>query len=81
MTHRRTTFMLDEELYRAVKRKAIDRGRPMRILVEEALRAYLGKIKPSSEKSRPKFGVFPSSVRGSLRREDIYKEYLNRKFQ
>ena len=77
----RTTFMLDEELYRQVKRKAIDRGRPVRALVEEALRAYLGLSKSSRPAPRPKFRVFKASVHGSLRREDIYKEHLHRKFQ
>jgi len=75
----RTTLMLDEELYRAVKRTAVDRGRPMRALVEEALRTYLGlgaKPKPGSV---PKFGVYKAKVTGSLRREDIYKDYIRNK--
>lgn len=77
----RTTMVLDEALYREVKRKAVDRGRPVRALVEEALRLYLGLGKASPRVPRPKFGVFQASVRGSLRREDIYKAYLDRKFR
>ena len=76
---RRTTLMLDDELYRAVKRKAVDRGRPMRLLVEEALRTYLGlgaKPKPGTV---PKFGAYKAKVIGSLRREEIYKDYLRKK--
>lgn len=68
----RTTLMLDEELYRAVKRKAIDRGRPMRALVEEAIRAYLGLPNRPAAHRQPKFGVSPSRVIGTLTRKDIY---------
>ncbi len=79
MTHRRTTFMLNEELYRAVKRKAVDRGRPMRVLVEEALRAYLGLGAKLKQGRVPQFGVYKMKVIGSLRREDIYADHLSRK--
>lgn len=75
----RTTVVLDDELYREVKRKAIDRGRPMRLLMEEALRAYLGKTRSTHKVSGPKFGVYPAKIVGSLRREDIYADYLARK--
>ena len=75
----RTTFMLDDELYRQVKRKAVDRGRPMRALVEEAIRAYLGLGMKPAQGRVPKFGVYKMKVIGSLRREDIYEEHLRRK--
>ena len=75
----RTTFMLDDELYRQVKRKAVDRGRPMRVLVEEAIRAYLGLGVKPRQGHVPKFGVYKMKVIGSLRREDIYEEHLRRK--
>ena len=77
----RTTFVLDEELYRQVKRKAIDRGRPVRVLVEEALRAYLGLSVKPRQGPAPKFGVYKMKVIGSLRREDIYEEHIRRKIQ
>ena len=77
----RTTLILDEEVYRAVKRKAVDRGRSMRALVEEALRAYLGLSKVGPKAPRPKFRVFQARVLGSLTREEIYKEHLDRKFR
>jgi hypothetical protein len=71
----RTTFMLDEKLYRAVKRKAVDRGKPMRVLLEEALRAYLGLTDEREGKSKwPQFGVYDIEVKGDLRRETIYGE-------
>jgi len=71
--------MLDEELYRQVKRKAVDRGRPMRALVEEAIRTYLGLTQKPGPGKRPKFGVYNARVIGSLRRADIYKEHLRHK--
>ena len=76
----RTTLMLDEDVYRAVKRKAVDRGRPMRALIEEALRAYLGLGVKPKRGHVPKFGVYKAKVIGSLRREDIYKDYVRKKF-
>jgi metal-responsive CopG/Arc/MetJ family transcriptional regulator len=75
----RTTVMLQDELYREVKRKAIDRGRPMRVLVEEAIRAYLGLAQRLGRGKPPKFGVYNARVIGSLRRADIYKEHLRHK--
>ncbi len=76
---RRTTVMLEDELYRAMKRKAVDRGRPMRALVEEAIRIYLGLPAKRPDARAPKFGVYKMKVIGSLRREDIYEEHLRRK--
>ncbi len=77
----RTTMVLDEALYREVKRKAVDRGRPVRALVDEALRAYLGLDAKPRRDQAPKFGVYKMKVIGSLRREDIYGEHLRRKVQ
>ena len=71
---RRTTLLLDDELYREVKRKAIDRGRPMRALVQEALRLYLGLPTRPSQRSQPKFGVYRFRVKGDLRRQTLYGE-------
>jgi metal-responsive CopG/Arc/MetJ family transcriptional regulator len=68
----RTTVILQDEVYREVKRKAIDRGRPMRALVEEALRAYLGLARKRGNPRHPRFGVYRFRVKGDLRRETIY---------
>ncbi len=68
---RRTTIILDEELYRQVKRKAVDHGQPMRLLIENALKAYLG-IEKSVTKKAPRFGVYRASVKGTLSRRDLY---------
>ena len=74
----RTTFMLDEELYREVKRKAVDRHQPMRALVEEALRTYLGLRVRGPAVRQPKFSLYRARVQGSLSRQDVYG-YLKRK--
>lgn len=76
----RTTVMLDDDLYRAVKRKAVDRGRPMRTLVEEAIRTYLGLERPTPRQV-PKFGVYNARIIGSLRREHIYAEHIRHKMR
>lgn len=76
---RRTTMDLDDDLYRRIKRAAVDRGRPMRRLVEEALRAYLKVPLRSGQVPEPKFGVYRARVRGSLSRREIYDEHLAKK--
>ncbi len=75
----RTTVMLDEDLYRHIKRTAVDRGRPMRVLVEEALRKYLGLSRRLPKGNVPSFGVYNANVIGSLRRVDIYEDHLKHK--
>lgn len=75
----RTSLELDDQLLRHLKRKAVDRGRPMRALVEEAIRAYLGLGSKLKLSQRPKFGVYNARVIGSLRRADIYEEHLRHK--
>ncbi|MBI2495264.1 MAG: hypothetical protein HYY90_04725 [Candidatus Omnitrophica bacterium] len=77
----RTTLALDDELHRQLKRTAVDRRRPMRVLVEEAIRAYLGLPGKTRTNKPPKFGVYKLGVIGSLRREDIYAEHLRHKIQ
>lgn len=75
----RTTLVLDDELHRQLKRTAVDRRRPMRALVEEAIRAYLGGGQKSPMSKAPQFGVYNARIIGSLRRADIYKEHLRHK--
>jgi len=38
----RTTIELNDQVFRAAKRRATDEGKPLREIVEAALRAYLG---------------------------------------
>ena len=75
----RTTVMLDESIYRQIKRTAVDRGRPMRALVEEALRGYLGLFPARVKKNLPKFGIYQARVRGNMTRRDLYGYYLKGK--
>lgn len=75
----RTTVMLDEDLYRHMKRTAVDRGRPMRVLIEDALRKYFGLTQRLPKGKLPSFGVYNARIVGSLRRADIYEDYLKHK--
>lgn len=68
----RTTLLMDDELYRTVKRSAVDRGRPMRTLVEEALRRYLGVQSRHARRTTVRFGVYPGRVKGTCSRREIY---------
>ena len=68
----RTTVLMDEELYRAVKRSAVDHGRPMRTLVEEALRRYLGLQGHRAHKTPLRFGIYPARVKGTCSRQELY---------
>ncbi len=43
LLHVRTTIEIGEELFRQLKRKAADEGIPIRQIIENALRVYLGK--------------------------------------
>lgn len=68
----RTTVMLEDGLYREIKRKAVDEDRPMRRLVEDALRAYVGLKRSRWPERSPTFGVYRFRVKGDLRRRTIY---------
>ena len=71
----RTTLMLEENLYRQIKRTAVDRGQPMRALVEEALKDYLGLSPCQVKKNLPKFGIYQARVRGNMTRRDLYAKH------
>lgn len=73
----RTTIVLEKELYRQAKRLALEQDKTLKQIIEEALRAYLR----GDHQSRPRrrgggFGVYAGKVRGSLRRETIYRDIL-----
>lgn len=74
MENRRTTVVLDENLYRQAKRVALERDQTLKELIEEALRTFLRGGKPVREvtKARP-FGVYPGKPVTDLRRETIYR--------
>ena len=77
MENRRTTVVLEKELYREAKRVALEQDKTLKEVVEQALRAYLGWDKVGVQRSREgRFGVYTAKVRGSLRRESIYRDSL-----
>ena len=75
---RRTTMMLDDDLYRQIKRTALDYNRPMRALMTEALRMYLGRLRRPRKAPLPKFGLYEARIVSSLRREEFYRERVDR---
>ena len=62
----RTTLHLNDELFRAAKRRAAEERRPLREVVEAALRTYLGKSRAKSGyrlRWRPERGRLQPGVR------------------
>ena len=78
MGFHRTTVVLDEELYRQVKRRAVDLDRPIQEIVQEALRRFCqGRSTAVSVRRRmPRFGAYRSRIKGSLSRSEIYRDRL-----
>jgi hypothetical protein len=73
----RTTIVLEKELYRQVKRLALEQDKTLKEIIEEALRSYLrGDHQTGQKDRRRRFGVYAGKVRGSLRREYIYRDIL-----
>lgn len=65
----RTTLDISDELLRAAKKKAADEGRPLRELVESALRSYLGR-QPKSQGYRLKWRTERGRVQPGVRLDD-----------
>lgn len=62
----RTTIDLNDELFRAVKRRAAEQRQTLREVVEAALRTYLGKPRPRTGyklRWRPERGRLQPGVR------------------
>ncbi len=73
----RTTIVLEKELYRQAKRLALEQDKTLKDIVEQALRAYLRGDQQRGQKHRAgRFGVYAGKVRGSLRRENLYRDIL-----
>jgi hypothetical protein len=73
----RTTIMLEKELYRQIKRLALEQDKTVKEIIEQALRSYLRGDHQTGQKDRKRrFGVYPGKVRGNLRRENIYRDIL-----
>lgn len=54
--HMRTTLVIDDELFRALKRRAAEEGRTLSAVTQEALRRGLERPKP--QRVRVKLPVF-----------------------
>ena len=52
-SHMKTTIELPDDLFVAAKKRAADERRPLRELVEEALRARLARRAPVNRRSKP----------------------------
>jgi hypothetical protein len=77
MESRRTTIVLEKELYRQAKRMALEQDKTLKEVVEQALRAYLrGNQERLPTGIERRFGVYTGKVRGRLRRESIYRDVL-----
>ncbi len=73
----RTTIVLEKGLYRQAKRLALEQDKTLKEIVEQALRAYLRGDQQRRQKNRGgRFGVYAGKVRGSLRRENLYRDIL-----
>ncbi|HSE85411.1 MAG TPA: ribbon-helix-helix protein, CopG family [Candidatus Binatia bacterium] len=73
----RTTIVLEKELYRQVKRLALEQDKTLKEIIEQALRSYLrGDHEPRQKSRGGRFGVYAGKVRGSLRRENLYRDML-----
>jgi predicted transcriptional regulator len=77
METRRTTILLEKELYRQAKRVALEQDKTLKQIVEQALRAYLNGGHEQLSKSREGgFGVYAGRPRGTLKRQSIYRDIL-----
>ena len=76
MESRRTTIVLDKKLYQEAKRRALEQDKTLRGIMDEALRAYLRGHPLVSTGRRGRFGVYRGKVRGTLRRETLYRDLL-----
>jgi len=74
MAIRRTTVVLEEDLYREAKRLAVEQDKSFKEIIEEAVRSFLrGASQPAARRSRSHFGLYPGRAVGDLRRETLYR--------
>lgn len=77
MENRRTTVVLERDLYRQAKRVALEQDRSLKEIIEEALRLFLKEGGQEAGKGREaRFGIYPGKARTDLRRETIYRDLL-----
>lgn len=78
----KTTLVLDDQVFRQAKRLAVDLDKPLRVVVEEALRKYFLQLSvPEKVKKNPweRLPSWKAKLVGDLRRETIYSSYLDHK--
>ena len=77
----RTTIDLNDDLYRAARKFAIDREKTLKELIQEALQQYLFRAgmgaRARTTDRMP--GVYRATVKGTLSRGDLYEDYLAHK--
>lgn len=76
----KTTLKLDETLVKEAKRKALEEDKTLQEVVDLALRKFLNKKIPTRKVGIDELTAYPLKVKGTLRREDLYKDYLDIKF-
>ena len=75
MEKRHATVVLDELLYREAKRAAVEQGKNLKEIIEEALRIFLRDGQQQMRKDTgPRFGVYAGKARTDLRRDTIYRD-------
>lgn len=65
----RTTVEISDELLRQAKKRAADEGGPLRKVIEEALRSYLGK-RPKNKKYELKWRTEKGRILPGVRLDD-----------
>ncbi|MEK7765415.1 MAG: hypothetical protein AAB368_04175 [bacterium] len=76
MKTRRTTLILDEDLYRQVKRLAVDRDTRLKDVVREALVTYLAGGAAEPKPAAPRHRTWRLDIQGSLSRRELYRDYM-----
>lgn len=75
---------MDEHLFRQAKRYAVEKDRPLRWVMEEALRQYITRPQPAQTDASEllkKVPPFKTKPIGDLRRSSIYGDYLDKKLR
>lgn len=75
MESRRTTVILDRDLYRQAKRMAVERETSLKEVIQEALRTFLRVgPQPAPPEKRSRFGAYRGRATGDLRRTTMYRD-------
>jgi len=77
----KTTLRLDETLVKEAKRKALEEDKTLQEVIDEALRGLLYKKVTRRNVSVEELTHHALKTTGSIKRADIYKGYLDKKFK